>query len=421
LRRRPAKIAALYEFRITNMSLLSSTNNTTTLSPNVVFLLAAGAGLSVASIYYSQPMLGIMGDAFHAGVSDTGLVPTLTQVGYALGILLLAPLGDRHDRRQIIRVKGVLLALTLLLCGFSSSFPLLLLSSLAIGLAATVAQDIIPAAATLASDANRGKTVGTVMTGLLAGILLSRVFSGVVAEYFGWRSVYFLAAVGVLIITFAIGAVLPRFKPNTTLSYPALLRSLGKLWAEYPELRRAALAQGLLSVAFSAFWSTLAVMLAERYQLGSAVAGAFGLAGAAGALAAPLAGALADRHGPDYVTKIGAAMVVCSFALMFLLPLLSVPAQLALIALSAVGFDLGIQATLVAHQTIIYAINPAARSRLNAIMFTLVFIGMASGAALGSKILESAGWTGVIALATVVATGGLVLRMLAKTPSRAAA
>jgi predicted MFS family arabinose efflux permease len=403
------------------MSLLSSTNNTTTLSPNVVFLLAAGAGLSVASIYYSQPMLGIMGDAFHAGVSDTGLVPTLTQVGYALGILLLAPLGDRHDRRQIIRVKGVLLALTLLLCGFSSSFPLLLLSSLAIGLAATVAQDIIPAAATLASDANRGKTVGTVMTGLLAGILLSRVFSGVVAEYFGWRSVYFLATVGVLIITFAIGAVLPRFKPNTTLSYPALLRSLGKLWAEYPELRRAALAQGLLSVAFSAFWSTLAVMLAERYQLGSAVAGAFGLAGAAGALAAPLAGALADRHGPDYVTKIGAAMVVCSFALMFLLPLLSVPAQLALIALSAVGFDLGIQATLVAHQTIIYAINPAARSRLNAIMFTLVFIGMASGAALGSKILESAGWTGVIALATVVATGGLVLRMLAKTPSRAAA
>lgn len=407
------------------MSQISPVTNTTApvsaLSAKVVFLLATGAGLSVASIYYSQPMLGIMGNAFHAGVSDTGMVPTLTQVGYALGILLLAPLGDRHDRRQIIRIKGVLLALTLLLCGFSSSFPLLLLSSLAIGLAATVAQDIIPAAATLASDANRGKTVGTVMTGLLAGILLSRVFSGVVAEYFGWRSVYLLAALGVLAITLAIGAVLPRFKPNTTLSYPALLRSLGKLWADYPELRRAALAQGLLSVAFSAFWSTLAVMLAERYQLGSAVAGAFGLAGAAGALAAPLAGMLADRHGPDYVTKIGATMVVVSFALMFLLPLLSVPAQLALIALSAVGFDLGIQATLVAHQTIIYAINPGARSRLNAIMFTLVFVGMASGAALGSKILESAGWPGVVALATLAAAGGLVLRMLAKPGTRAAA
>jgi predicted MFS family arabinose efflux permease len=391
------------------------------LSAKVVFLLATGAGLSVASIYYSQPMLGIMGNEFHAGVSDAGMVPTLTQIGYALGILLLAPLGDRHDRRQIIRIKGVLLALTLLLCGFSSSFPLLLLSSLAVGLAATVAQDIIPAAATLASDAKRGKTVGTVMTGLLAGILLSRVFSGVVAEYLGWRSVYLLAALGVLAITLAIGAVLPRLKPNTTMSYPALLRSLGKLWADYPELRRAALTQGLLAVAFSAFWSTLAVMLAERYQLGSAVAGAFGLAGAAGAMAAPLAGMLADRHGPDYVTKIGAAMVVVSFALMFLLPLLSVPVQLTLIALSAVGFDLGIQASLVAHQTIIYAINPAARSRLNAILFTLVFVGMASGAALGSKILESAGWPGVVALATLAAAGGLVLRMLAKPATRATA
>jgi len=398
------------------MSLISATTTApdNALSAKIVFLLAAGAGLSVASIYYSQPMLSIMGATFHAGVSDTGMVPTLTQAGYALGILLLAPLGDRHDRRQIIRIKGVLLALTLLMCGFSSSFPLLLLSSLAIGLAATVAQDIIPAAATLASDANRGKTVGTVMTGLLAGILLSRVFSGVVAEYFGWRSVYMLAALGVLVITLTIGAVLPHFKPNTTLSYPALLRSLGKLWADYPELRRAALAQGLLSVAFSAFWSTLAVMLAEKYQLGSAVAGAFGLAGAAGALAAPLAGMLADRHGPDYVTKIGAAMVVCSFALMFLLPWLPLPAQLALIALSAVGFDLGIQATLVAHQTIIYAINPAARSRLNAIMFTLVFIGMASGAALGSKVLENAGWPGVVLLATLASAGGLALRMLAK-------
>jgi len=397
------------------MSLSPSTHRG--LSAGIVFLLAAGAGLSVASIYYSQPMLSMMGGAFHSSVSDTGLVPTLTQMGYALGILLLAPLGDRHDRRQIILIKGLLLALTLLLCALASTFPLLLLSSLAIGLAATVAQDIIPAAATLAPEASRGKTVGTVMTGLLAGILLSRVFSGVVAEYFGWRSVYALAALGVLPITLAIWRALPRLKPNTTLSYPALLRSLGHLWAAYPELRRAALAQGFLSIAFSAFWSTLAVMLATRYQLGSAVAGSFGLAGAAGALAAPLAGMLADRHGPDYVTKIGAALVLASFALMFLLPWLPLPAQLALIALSAVGFDLGIQATLVAHQTIIYGIDPAARSRLNAIMFTLVFIGMATGAALGSWMLESAGWPGVVALATLAAAVALLIRS-ARKPAR---
>ncbi|MFS2225890.1 MFS transporter [Pantoea sp. B65] len=382
------------------------------LSTKIVFLLATGAGLSVASIYYSQPMLSIIGHAFHSSVSDSGMVPTLTQIGYALGILLLAPLGDRHDRRKIILIKGILLAVTLLLCGISSSFPLLLLSSLAIGLMATVAQDIIPAAATLASEKSRGKTVGMVMTGLLAGILLSRVFSGLVAEYFGWRAVYALAAAGVLLITLTIWRALPAFKVQTTLSYPALLRSLGKLWADHAELRHAALAQGMLSIGFSAFWSTLAIMLAERYQLGSAVAGAFGLAGAAGALAAPLAGMLADRHGANYVTRVGAAIVVVSFSLMFLLPLLPLPAQLALIVLSAVGFDLGVQATLVAHQTIIYAINPAARSRLNAIMFTVVFIGMATGAALGSKALENFGWSGVVALATLAAAAGLVIRML---------
>ncbi|OJH83411.1 MFS transporter [Serratia marcescens] len=384
-------------------------------SANVVFLLAAGAGLSVASIYYSQPMLGMMGADFHAGVADAGMVPTLTQLGYALGILLLAPLGDRYDRRRIILIKGALLTLTLLLCAFAASFPLLLLSSLAIGLTATVAQDIIPAAATLAPEASRGKTVGAVMTGLLAGILLSRVFSGALAEFAGWRSVYALAALGVLPITLAIWRMLPRLRPHNSLSYPALLRSLGHLWAAYPELRRATLAQGFLSLGFSAFWSTLALMLAERYQIGSAAAGAFGLAGAA-----PLAGSLADRHGPDAVTRIGAALVLAAFALMFLLPLLPLPAQLALIALSTVGFDLGIQATLIAHQTIVYGLDPAARSRLNALLFTGVFIGMATGAALGSRILASAGWPGVVALATAAGAVALWIRCGRKTARVAA-
>ncbi|MEL4016109.1 MFS transporter [Dryocola clanedunensis] len=388
-----------------------STPAANALSGKLVFLLALGAGLSVASIYYSQPMLGVIGSAFHASVSDVGLVPTLTQIGYAFGILLLAPLGDRFDRRRIILVKGTLLALTMLLCGFASSWHVLLLSSLAIGLVATVAQDIIPAAATLASDHNRGKIVGMVMTGLLAGILLSRVFSGVVAELLGWRAVYAIAAVGVWLVTLTLWYVLPAFKPETTLRYPALLRSLGKLWIDYAALRRAALAQGLLSIAFSAFWSTLAIMLADRFHLGSAVAGAFGLAGAAGALAAPLAGSLADRRGPNFVTKIASALVVASFALMFVMPLLPLPAQLAVIVISAIGFDLGIQASLVAHQTIIYALNPAARSRLNAIMFTVVFIGMAAGASLGSLALASFGWTGMVALATAAAAGGLLIRL----------
>jgi predicted MFS family arabinose efflux permease len=380
----------------------------------LVFTLAAGAGLSVASIYYSQPMLDIIGKQFNVGVGAVGMVPMLTQMGYALGILLLAPLGDRHDRRVIILIKGLLLVAALLLCGFSGGLNALLIASFATGLTATVAQDIVPASAALAPERSRGKTVGTVMTGLLVGILLSRVVSGVVAEYFGWRAMYWLAAALVLFISLALWRVLPRFTPGTSVSYPRLLLSLAHLWQHHQTLRRAALAQGLLSVGFSAFWSTLALMLSDRFHLDSAVAGAFGRAGAAGAMAAPLAGSIADRIGPARVTLVGAGLVTISFALMFLLPALPLPAQLALIVLSTIGFDLGVQATLVAHQTLVYSLAPEARSRLNALLFTVVFIGMATGAALGSLALARWGWNGVVTLATLAGAASFALRLASR-------
>lgn len=380
----------------------------------LVFTLAAGAGLSVASIYYSQPMLDIISKQFNVGIGSVGMVPMLTQAGYALGILLLAPLGDRHDRRTIILVKGLLLVAALLLCGFSGGINALLIASFVTGLTATVAQDIVPASAALAPERSRGKTVGTVMTGLLVGILLSRVVSGVVAEYLGWRTMYMMAAAAVLLSSLALWHALPRFTPGTTVSYPRLLLSLAHLWQHHQTLRRAALAQGLLSVSFSAFWSTLALMLSDRFHLDSAVAGAFGLAGAAGALAAPLAGSFADRIGPARVTQYGATLVMVSFALMFLLPVLPVPAQLGLIILSTIGFDLGVQATLVAHQTLVYSLAPEARSRLNALMFTVVFIGMATGAALGSLALAHFGWNGVVSLATAAAVLALLIRLASR-------
>lgn len=380
----------------------------------LVFTLAAGAGLSVASIYYSQPMLDIISKQFNVGIGSVGMVPMLTQAGYALGILLLAPLGDRHDRRTIILIKGLMLVAALLLCGFSGGINALLIASFVTGLTATVAQDIVPASAALAPERSRGKTVGTVMTGLLVGILLSRVVSGVVAEYLGWRTMYMVAAVAVLLISLALWRVLPRFKPGTSVSYPRLLLSLAHLWQHHQTLRRAAIAQGLLSVAFSAFWSTLALMLSERFHFDSAIAGAFGLAGAAGALAAPLAGSVADRIGPARVTQYGATLVMVSFALMFLLPLLPVPAQIGLIIISTIGFDLGVQATLVAHQTLIYSLAPEARSRLNALMFTVVFIGMATGAALGSLALAHFSWTGVVALSTLAAALALLIRLASR-------
>lgn len=396
------------------MSAIQTHSHNEPLATPLVFTLAAGAGLSVASIYYSQPMLEIISRQFNAGIGAVGMVPMLTQAGYALGILLLAPLGDRHDRRTIIFIKGLLLVAALLLCGFSGGLSALLIASFVTGLTATVAQDIVPASAALAPERSRGKTVGTVMTGLLVGILLSRVVSGVVAEYFGWRTLYMIAALSVLLITLTLRRILPRFTPGTQVSYPHLLLSLVHLWRHHQTLRRAALAQGLLSVAFSAFWSTLALMLSDRFHLDSAIAGAFGLAGAAGAMAAPLAGSFADRIGPARVTLVGAGLVTLSFALMFLLPLLPVPAQLGLIVLSAIGFDLGVQATLVAHQTLVYGLAPEARSRLNALLFTVVFIGMASGAALGSLALAHGGWNGVVALATLAGAASVAVRFASR-------
>ena len=384
----------------------------TTLPASLILLLATGAGLAVAALYYSQPMLGVLGADIGASGRAVGFVPTLTQLGYALGILFLAPLGDRYDRRRIILAKSAALCAALLVAGAAPGIGVLLGASLAVGIAATLAQDIIPAAATLAPEASRGKVVGTVMTGLLLGILLSRVVSGFVAEHWGWRTMFILAAASIALIGAAAWRGLPRFKPTTQLRYAALLGSLGHLWRRHAALRRASWAQGLLSVGFSAFWSTLAVLLhGEPYHLGAAAAGAFGLAGAAGALAAPLAGRLADRRGPELVTRLGAGLVVVSFASMALANWLPVQGQLALLVAAAIGFDLGVQATLIAHQTIVYGIEPGARSRLNAVLFTSMFIGMASGSALGALLLAQWGWIGVTGLATVSALAALAVRL----------
>ncbi|WP_437302277.1 MFS transporter [Sorangium sp. So ce388] len=386
----------------------------------LVLLLATGAGLAVASLYYSQPMLGVLGADIGASDSALGLVPTLTQLGYALGILLLAPLGDRYDRRRIILAKAAVLAAALLLGGAAHGIGALLVASLVTGLAATLAQDIVPAAATLAPEANRGKVVGTVMTGLLLGILLSRVVSGFVAEHLGWRTVFVAAAASIALLGAAMWRSLPRFEPTTQLSYAALLGSLAGLWKRHGALRRAALAQGLLSVGFSAFWSTLAVMLhGAPFHLGSSVAGAFGLAGAAGAVAAPLAGRIADRSGPERVTRMGAGLALVAFAAMALSPMLSAHGRLWLLGASAVAFDLGIQAALVAHQTIVYGIEPGARSRLNAVLFVGMFVGMALGAALGSVLLAQWGWLAVTALASSTAAGALIVRLWRARPALA--
>jgi len=377
------------------------------LPSSLVLAMAAGAGFSVASLYYAQPMLGAMQASLGAGEAAIGLVPTLNQLGYAAGIALLAPLGDRYDRRRIILLKSLLLGAALLAAAVAGHLPGLLLASLMVGLMATVAQDVVPAAASLAAPAHRGAMVGKVMTGLLLGILLSRVVSGLVAEQFGWRVMYGVAAVSVVSMGAVLWRMLPAFAATTHLSWGALLRSMGNLWRSQPLLRRAAIAQALLAMGFSAFWSTLALMLHARFGIGSAGAGAFGIAGAAGALAAPLAGRLADRLGSQRVARLAIAVALAGFASLLLGGLLPASLQLVLLAVSAVIFDFGFQAALVSHQTLVYGLQPEARSRLNALLFTAVFIGMAAGGGLGALVLSHAGWQGVVLLAC--ATSALAL------------
>lgn len=375
------------------------------LSPALTFLLATATGLAVASIYYVQPLLGLLAGQFGVGGATVGLLPTLTQLGYGAAILLLSPLGDRIDRRRIIVVKAAALVIALALAALAPSFATLCLACVAIGLTATLAQDLVPAAATLAPEAERGKRVGQVMTGLLLGILLSRVAAGALAAWVGWRAVYAMAAVAVALLIPLLWRSLPRFVPATSAGYGSLLASMAGLWMTHAPLRRAALAQGLLSVAFSAFWSTLALVLAgPEFGQGSAVAGGFGLAGAAGALAAPLAGGLADRRGPQAVIRVGALLVLVAFAVQAVSP-----PSLGLMVAVAVVFDLGVQAALVSHQSVIYSLDPASRSRLNAVLVSSMFAGMASGAALGSTLLAAFGWRAVPALGAVAALGALAV------------
>ena len=380
-----------------------TTPPTARLSPALTLLLATATGLAVASIYYVQPLLGLLSAQFGVGSAAVGLLPTLTQLGYAAAILLLSPLGDRFDRRRIIAVKASALVAALAFAALAPGFTALCVASVAIGLMATLAQDLVPAAATLAPEAERGKRVGQVMTGLLLGILLSRVASGSLAAVAGWRAVYAVAALAVAALIPLLWRGLPRFVPATQASYGALLGSMAGLWMQHAPLRRAALAQGLLSVAFSAFWSTLALVLAApEFGQGSAVAGAFGLAGAAGALAAPLAGGLADRRGPQAVIRAGALLVFVAFAVQAV-----APASLWLLVAVAVVFDLGVQAALVSHQSVVYGLDPASRSRLNAVLVSTMFVGMAGGAALGSALLAALGWRAVPVLGAVAALGAL--------------
>nr|WP_197034929.1 MFS transporter [Herbaspirillum sp. RV1423] len=368
-----------------------------------VFLLALGAGVGVANVYYIQPGLHLVQQTFGADADAVGWVPTLTQVGYALGMLLLAPLGDLMDRKRLILGKALLLALALIASALAPTLAFLATAGIIVGLLSSIGQDFIPIAAQLASEEHRGRVVGTVTTGLLSGILLSRTLGGLVAQGLGWRAIYWIAVSLLLIVAVAVWRFLPHLPAATQGNYGRLLRSLAALWQQHRALRRSVSTQALLAASLGAFWSTLALMLAgPPFQLGAGVAGAFGLAGAAGALAAPLFGHLADRTGPLPAIRLGALLVMLSFGGMWLLS-----GSLPVLIAGTVLFDLGVMAALVSHQTIVNDLDPSARSRLNALLMTGAMFGMAAGAWAGSWAWAHYGWPGICAVGMAVGTGAL--------------
>lgn len=380
------------------------TTSHTNLKKTALFAMAAASGIAVANIYYHQPMLGIIESEF-GDQSITGFIPTATQLGYALGLFFLLPLGDIVHRRKLIIGQFIILAAALVLAATAPSAWLLVAASLIVGASSTVAQQIVPFAASLAPSEKRGSAIGTVMAGVLSGILFSRTLSGFVGEHFGWREMFWLGVPMALLASALMFVTLPSHAPTSRMPYGTALRSLAHLWKRQPALRSAALMQAALFGSFTAFWTVLAFYLATpRFNLGADVAGLFGIVGAVGVFAAPLAGKVADRKGPHFVVWLGTLLTLVAWGIF------GVWSSLIALIIGVIVLDFGIQSALVSNQHIVYALDHEAHSRLNTIFMTAMFLGGATGAALATYAWSHVGWLGVSVLGGTLGLVASVIR-----------
>ncbi|WP_445667662.1 MFS transporter [Paenibacillus sp. FSL H7-0714] len=381
------------------------------ISRNVALLFSVACGIVVANIYYAQPLLDAISNEFGISHSFVGLVITITQIFYALGLLLLVPLGDLLNRRWLIAGQMLLSVLALIVVGTATSSIVLFVGIAAVGFLAVVTQTLVAFAATLAAPAERGRVVGVVTSGIVIGILLARTFAGVLMDLAGWRSVYLVSAVLTLIMACVLFRVLPHYEhKRESLSYLQLIRSMFTLFAQERTLRIRASLGMMIFTAFSILWTSLVLPLsAPPFSLSHTAIGAFGLAGVAGALAAARAGRLADRGLGQKTTGVALILLLISW-----LPISYVQHSLIALIVGIILLDLAVQAVHVTNQSMILTLRPEARSRLTAGYMIFYSIGSATGSIASTSVYVYFGWNGVSLLGAIVSALALLFWLLTK-------
>ncbi|MEW5188168.1 MFS transporter [Citrobacter freundii] len=375
------------------------TKTTQGLSPSLILLMSIATGLAVASNYYAQPLLDTIARNFSLSASTAGFIVTAAQLGYAAGLLFLVPLGDMFERRMLIVSMTLLAAGGMLITASSQSLGMLILGTALTGLFSVVAQILVPLAATLATPDKRGKVVGTIMSGLLLGILLARTVAGLLANLGGWRTVFWVASVLMALMAVALWRGLPKMKSDTHLNYPQLLGSVFSLFINDKLLRTRAMLGCLTFANFSILWTSMAFLLAAPpFNYSEGMIGLFGLAGAAGALGARPAGGFADKGKSHLTTTMGLLLLLLSW-----LAIWFGHASVPMLIIGILVLDLTVQGVHITNQTVIYRIHPDARNRLTAGYMTSYFIGGAAGSLISASAWQHAGWAGVCLAGTTVA------------------
>ncbi|MFC4048996.1 MFS transporter [Actinomadura syzygii] len=383
----------------------------------LVFLLALACGVGVANIYFPQAIVPLFADGLSVSPGRAATVVTAAQVGYATGIFLLVPLGDRLMHRHLIVVLLAITGLGLLVAGTASTLPVLVTASALTGAATVVPQILIPMTAGLVPDDRRGAVTGTLLSGLIGGILLARTFGGGLGQWLGWRAPYLVAAAVVFLLALVLACAVPTTTPPSRDRYPALLGAPLRLMIAEPDLRRSCLYQALIFAGFTASWTSLALLVTgPKYDLGTSAIGLIALVGAASMFCTPIAGRSTDRRGPDTVNLVCMLAVIGAAAL---LTTGSLGNTLGLIGLTAgmLILDVAVQSGQVANQARIFALRPEARSRLNTAYMTCAFLGGSVGSWLGVRAYTGLGWTGVCLLVSILAGLALTRHLIAyRTP-----